>query len=169
MKKLNKYFWLVAILSVMTTACEEDDKAEIGEPYSKVDGINGSWIVSTVNQIDEQSVLRDAKDLSEYFVVPGEQSLEIEFNGEDFSYAVIPGPGSNPFGDGGDWTFDDLDYPSEVWLMPMDEADTIVVTLGQPVYEHSSELLLNQNKYCIDGATGDETLILAYEYKFLRQ
>lgn len=160
----------MALIGVFAVSCsDDDDKAEIGEPFSKVEGMDGTWTIGMVNQIDEQSVLRDAKDLSEYFIIPGEQALEMTFDDGDFTYDVVPGTGSNPFGDGGTWTFDDIDYPTELWLMPTDQSDTLSFALGQPVYAHSPDLYLNLNKYCVDGATGDEVLILAYEYKFIRQ
>jgi hypothetical protein len=150
--KKYKLYTLVALALVTGLAtfnsCEKN-VYEIGTPTSKLDGINGSWNISGVTQIDEASPLKDEMDLSKFFLKPGEPILSISLNSDELTYSVVPGTGNNPFGDGGDWTFDDPNYPSYVILYPTN-GDTIQVGLGRTIKPTDSNLYLNQQKLCGD-------------------
>ncbi len=135
---------------------------EIGDPVSKLEGINGTWNISAVTQIDEASPLKDELDLSRFFVIPGEPALSLTFTSSDLTYSVIPGSGKNPFGEGGTWAFDDPSYPAYINLYST-AGDTVVVGLGQTIRPTDSQLFLDQQKKCA------ETAVTTYLYIFDRK
>jgi hypothetical protein len=162
MKNTVKYILaLTAVAIVTVTACQKKEYT-IGDPVSKVEGIDGTWQVSTVFQVDETSPVRESMDLSTYFVVPGTAPLEITFDGQKFTYVVDANGAQNPFGPSGDWEFDNIDYPTYVHLYSS-ESDTIILKLGQTIRPSDSQLLLDQQRLC------DVTPIITYQYTFNRQ
>ena len=165
MKRFNIYTATIVLMAfigfVSLNSCEKK-VYEIGEPTSKLEGINGAWNISGVTQIDEASPLKDEMDLDRFFIIPGEPALAITFNSADLTYSVVPGSGKNPFGDGGDWTFDDPNFPSSLTLYSTG-GDTIVVGLGQTIKPTDSNLFLNQQRFC------DDAPVTTYQYIFDRK
>lgn len=165
MKKLYKYGITSIVLGLFVAftfySCEKK-VYEIGDPVSKLEGINGTWNISGVTQIDEASPLKDEMDLSRFFITTTEPSLSLTFNSSDFTYSVIPGTGKNPFGESGKWEFDDMNYPSYVSLYAT-TGDTIVMGLGQTIRPTDSNLFLNQQKTC------EGTPVTTYQYIFDRK
>lgn len=161
-QKIHIAFISLAVIGMVTLFSCEKKVYEIGEPVSKLEGINGSWSITGVTQIDEASPLKDEMDLSQYFIVPGEVALILSFNSADLTYEVIPGTGKNPFGDGGDWRFDDPAYPSTVNLYS-NAGDTISMGLGQTIRPTDETLFLNQQKSC------EGSPVTTYQYIFDRK
>jgi hypothetical protein len=162
MHKIYTSIVLLSLIGLVTLYSCEKTVYEIGDPVSKLEGINGSWSITGVTQIDEASPLKDEMDLSKFFIVPGETALLITFNSTDLTYEVIPGTGKNPFGDGGLWAFDDPSYPSVVNLYSV-SGDTLVMGLGQTIRPTDANLFLNQQKTC------EGTPVTTYQYIFDRK
>lgn len=159
----KKYLGIAILGAITLSACNEE-KPVLDAPYSKVSGMHGTWVIGGVVQVDEQTVLKDEVDLTNYFVT-GSDLLAINFDSTDFTYVVQEGAGNNPFGLSGTWAFDDENYPSEVYLV--NTGDTIRMALGAPIREFDNTLTLSWERYCGDMETGAH--ILTYEYLFNRE
>lgn len=153
---------LVGFAGVLSLVSCEKEVYEIGTETSKLDGIQGTWEIVAVTQIDEASPLKDEMDLSRFFIIPGEPVLSISFDSENLLYNTTSGGGKNPFGEKGSWAFDDVRYPSYVSLYS-DMGDTIVMGLGQTIKPTDTQLYLNQQKSC------EQTIVLTYQYIFNRK
>lgn len=168
MLKMKKMNWKISMMLMAMTvgllySCNEEEPV-LAPPFSKVAGLHGTWVVSSVVQVDEQTVLKDEIDLTNYFVT-GSNLLALEFDSTDFTYVVQEGAGNNPFGSGGTWAFDDMDYPSEIYLYSAE--DTLTVALGETIREFDNNLTLSWERFCGDAETG--THILTYKYLFNRE
>jgi hypothetical protein len=158
----------VLIISVVTlfSACRPDLKGELGTPSDKVAGLAGTWKVSKFSQVDLNNPIQEERDLTEFYVVDGQQILTLEFNGGDRTYNVIPGAGRNFFGTGGTWSFDNNDAPSTLILQ--NATETIELPLGAMVREFDNELSIDVPRFCEDGS-GNRTNTVIYKFRFTRQ
>jgi hypothetical protein len=165
MKNIKAYYTILVLATIVggitLNSCEKT-VYEIGTETSKLEGIHGSWNISTVMQIDEASPLKDEMDLSQFFIIPGQAALSLTFDSQKLEYSTVSGGGKNPFGDKGSWEFDDVKYPSYL-TMYSDEGDTIVMGLGQTIRPTDPNLYLNQQKTC------EGTAVLTYQYIFDRK
>jgi len=143
---MKKILYIVFVLGL--GSCKPEIKGELGEPFSKVDGINGSWQLTTFSQRDENNPIKEVRDLSEYYIIDGQESTKLTFNSSDFTYSVEPGPGRNFFGTEGTWRFDNNEAPAYVFLeMP---TDTLQLTLGSMPRSIDTQLNLELPRYCVD-------------------
>lgn len=161
-QKIHITFIALAIIGLVSLYSCEKKVYEIGEETSKLEGINGSWSITGVTQIDDASPLKDEMDLSRFFIIPGQEPLSVTFDSENLLYSTVSGGGKNPFGDKGSWAFDDVKYPSYL-TMYSDAGDTVVVGLGQTIRPTDANLFLNQQKSC------EGTVVLTYQYIFDRK
>ncbi len=155
----------VGILTILIASCKPDIKGELGESFSKVDGINGSWQLTTFHQRDENNPIKEVRDLSEYYLVPGEQPTQIVFHKDSFTYEVVPGPGRNFFGTHGNWRFDNNQAPSYIYLE--NATDTLRLTLGSMPRAFENLLTLELPRYCTD-AQGVQTPTVTYIFTIQR-
>lgn len=143
---MKKILYIVFVVGL--GSCKPEIKGELGEPFSKVDGINGSWQLTTFSQRDENNPIKEVRDLSEYYIIDGQESTKLTFNSSDFTYSVEPGPGRNFFGTEGTWRFDNNEAPAYVFLeMP---TDTLQLTLGSMPRSIDTQLNLELPRYCVD-------------------
>lgn len=160
MKKLL-YIAIIASLA----ACKPELKGELGEPFSKVEGINGDWQLVSFSQRDENNPIKEIRDLSEYYIVPGEDATRIHFNSTDFTYQVEPGPGRNFFGISGTWSFDNNTAPSFLYLEQ--ENDTLEIKLGSMPRIFDQQLNLELPRYCTDN-NGNRSATVTYIFNIQR-
>lgn len=140
------------------------ERPEIGEPYSKVDGLSDSWVLSKVLQIDEANPLKESRDLSEYYGLSssggtGVSVLEINFDAANRSFRMKPGQGKNFLAPGfkdpltidslrlkGTWSFTNELNPSFAETAPEgvqlinDLDDTVSLMLDAPIRPFDREL-----------------------------
>lgn len=109
MKKIHTVALLLMMGSISLHSCKKD-RLELEAPSSKLEGINATWKLKEVIQVDEADALFPEMEVSEAFI--GEDGLEITFNSSDFSYAVNAGESPNYFGTTGTWAFDDNEFPT---------------------------------------------------------
>jgi len=72
---MKKILYIVFVLGL--GSCKPEIKGELGEPFSKVDGINGSWQLTTFSQRDENNPIKEVRDLSEYYIIDGQESTKL--------------------------------------------------------------------------------------------
>lgn len=158
MKNLT-YIFLVVLL--FFSSCKPDIPSDPGEPFDKVAGLNGTWVLHSFIQQDLNNPIKEERDLSKYYVVEGTNPLSITFNASDKSYSIDITEGKNFFGDGGEWNFDNDQYPSFVTLESGSE--TNVFGLGSVVREFDNTLTLQLEKGC-----SETELNVIYKFIFER-
>ncbi len=111
--KSNKIFTILALSALfLVQACKEDE-GDIGEPYSKVEGLTANdWVFEQAFVIDEFNPSGPQRDITPFYS-QGEP-LRLSF-GSDGTFSVIPGSGKNVFPDNGTWQFfPDENAPTEI-------------------------------------------------------
>ncbi|HEY8404975.1 MAG TPA: DUF5004 domain-containing protein [Flavobacteriales bacterium] len=160
MKKI--YYIAIALL---IASCKPEIKGELGEPFNKMEAMNGMWELSAFMQRDENNPIKEVRDMSEFYIVPGEVSTRFQFNSDDMTYTVVPGPGRNFFGNSGTWHFDNSEAPSYIILE--NETDTFEVKLGSSPRSYTSYLTLELPRYCVDNS-GNSTPTVTYIFTINR-
>jgi len=158
-KKLKYYFLLAGLAIVALSSCKKEYEP-IGDPYTAADGLNGSWILSKVVQIDEASPLKDARDLSTIYGIGGTDPLMgIQFDAATHKFHMNTGKGKNFLAPGfkdinsvdslrlkGDWTFSNEISPNYADKAPKgvqminDYGDTVNLELLAPIRSFDQEL-----------------------------
>lgn len=112
MRTMKKFIPIALLfaLGVFTLNSCKKERLELEPPSSKLEGINATWKLIEVIQVDEADALFPEMEVSEAFI--GEDGLEITFNSNDFSYSVRAGESPNYFGTSGTWAFDDNEFPT---------------------------------------------------------
>jgi len=160
-----KSLMLLLLSASIIGGCREKIEGDLGGPYDKVKGMEGTWELTRFSQIDLNNPVLEERDLSEFFLVEGVTPLRLTFNGSDNSYSVQITEGKNYFGDGGTWSFDDPQYPS--YLLLNDGLKEIEFELGRVVREFDTTLELDLRRGCGSDGTLTETVI--YHFEFLRK
>ena len=153
-------------ITMIFAACKPDLKGELGTAADKVAGMSGTWKVSRFSQVDLNNPIQEERDLSEFYIVPGEEVLTIQFNKNDRSYVVTPGAGRNYFGTSGTWAFDNDAAPSTLILTSAEE--TLELPLGTMVREFDNAFEIEIPRFCED-ATGNRQATVIYKFQFTRQ
>jgi Domain of unknown function (DUF5004) len=156
---MKKYIPLLFAILLMNWGCKPDLKGELGESSDKVAAMDGDWTLTAFSQRDENNPIKEVRDLSEFYVIPGETPTQIAFNSSDRTYSVMPGAGKNYFGSGGTWRFDDDFAPSVVILETL--TDTLSLALGSMPRPFESTLSFELPRYCVS-ATGSRTATVTY-------
>lgn len=150
---------ILLCLSVFIGACEEDTY-EFGEPFSKVEGINGSFVLTQVIQVDERTTNFDNTfEISEFFI--GSEPAVISFNGTDFTYSLTPGTAPNFLGaTSGSWKFDNNEFPTRIEL---GTSNPVILNLSKTIRSIDNTLEFSFTRSC-SGTAG-----VSYNYIFTRQ
>ena len=167
MKYLSKLIPLLIAVVLVLTACEPVEYGELGVPFSKIDGIEGTWVATEVIQVDEtalaQGGLYTEMDLTDVFNF---SNYTITFNtnsGQPFTFTVSPGGAPNFIDTEGTWAFDDNQYPTEVYFTLPDSSNyTSEMRLIAPPREQNP-LRIKFQRY-----SGGK-LIVSYRYTFEKQ
>ncbi|MEZ4800209.1 MAG: DUF5004 domain-containing protein [Flavobacteriales bacterium] len=169
MKKLTYIFSILAIATAtMFVGCKPETKGELGEPFDKLEGISGTWKISKFSQIDLNNPIQEERDLSEFFIVDGEESTSIVFSKDGQTFTVNPGPGKNYFGTTGTWAFDNNDAPSIITLTNSETLVESEFVLGSIVRSFDNTLVMQLKRVCDDGA-GNVIDLVIYKFEFERQ
>jgi hypothetical protein len=146
--------------ALLFQGCKPTIEGELGEPFDKSEGIAGTWELSSFTQKDLNSPVQEVRDLSGFFIDGIATPLQLTFN-RDGSYNVALEMGKNYFGDGGQWMFDDPDYPSFIELHT--EVDTLVYDLGSMVRSFDNTMKIEYRRAC----NGTATNIYTFEFNRL--
>lgn len=108
--KNNINLTALALMGFLVFAGCKDKTREIGDPSSKLQGINDVWVLEKVEQADPS----DAEfviDVTPVFTEGGAPELTI--NSTDFTYSFNV---NDPIfiGTSGNWTFDDNTFPTRI-------------------------------------------------------
>jgi hypothetical protein len=161
MKKIT----LLLAACVALATCKPKIEGELGEPFSKIEGISGTWKINTFEQRDENNPIKETRDFSSFYVQDGVEPTHITFQSSNMTYNVVQGPGKNYFGTGGTWHFDNNDFPSEIYLES--STDTLIMQMGTMPRVFDNSLDLELHRYCED-ATGVRTPTVTYIFNIQR-
>ncbi|MFN0032426.1 MAG: hypothetical protein ACKVOR_09720 [Flavobacteriales bacterium] len=166
MMNRNRILVLLVVLATGMATCKPRIEGELGEPFDKLAGINGTWQISTFSQRDENNPIKEVLDLSSFYVQAGVEATTISFNSSNMTYSIVPGPGKNYFGTGGTWHFDNNEAPSEITLESA--TDTTTLQMGTMPRTFDNYLGLELQRYCED-ALGNRTATVTYIFEITRQ
>lgn len=140
----------IAVLATGLASCKKEKK-KIGEPASKLEGINANWVLTRVDQIDVTKTLAFVEsdtllEVTEVFA--GSNPMTLDIKSADFTYAITPGTTYNLFPKAsGSWKFDDVLYPSRV-IFDASTAEELSMKLLRPVRPQDPNLVLKLDKRC---------------------
>lgn len=139
-------------IGLLYWSCQEPIHGELGDPASKIDGINGSWELVGVMQTDEKAPDKRQIDLSKHY-----HDLVLNFNKENFTFqqdTTLITQGKNFLGTFGEWGFynsqlSDYDqiYP-DILRMVQAEGDTLDLALLKPIRVYDPVLELKLFRIC---------------------
>lgn len=159
MKKLNRLS-IIFLAIFALYSCRPEEPGALAAPESKLDGINDSFTLISVTQVDRRALGDESSlDVSDIFT---SNPTQITFSSSDFTYSVVPGSGPNFLGDSGTWAFDDIEYPTTVTLTPAAGAE-VVLWLNRTIRPRETMLEVEWVRSC----SGAESV--SYRYMFARQ
>lgn len=164
MKNTTLYFFLFLACTVLfTTACKEDE-AEIGEPFSKVEGITATdWILDEVFLVDEGNPSRPERNISEN-TVSDDDPLILSFEQDGTFTSNAPNPF---FPSTGTWSFDNASTPTKIIFVDAG-GNTTDAPLGGPTRISDSQLKINFTRQTCN-IDGEEKAVLGYRLVFNRK
>lgn len=166
--KKSKYIILVTLLltTVFLSRCAKT--YTLDSPPSKVEGLNGDWKLYSVNEVDEISLSKDERDISEFYIGDNsEDVLSISFNSSDKTFMITTGEiGRNYLPSSGTWSFDDDNYPQYIYLKDDDGVVTALKLQG-PTRPQDMQLKFSFQRFCF--IDGEEKEYVGYRYEFNRQ
>lgn len=144
------------MLAVLIVAgCGKDEPVPIGEPSSKLEGINDEFVLSQVLFIDNLTPFDDnTLDVSETFI--GDEPLTISFNADALSYSVNAGSSLNFFGESGNWNFDNNDFPSYLDFDQGNSSGMLRTTLLRTIRTQDDQLQIALGGKCDESAVSYE-------------
>jgi hypothetical protein len=112
-----------ALIFVQLSACQPDEFLEIGDPVDRIAQMEGTWVITSVTQIDDDATRKGfpafatQQDITQSF--PFTQfrvQLELNGSGNPAGFTVSPGDSPNLLGTmtSGNWSVDNLDFPSRI-------------------------------------------------------
>jgi hypothetical protein len=144
---------LTAFVLLALAACKKDEIPPIGEPASKLEGINDTWKLSKVEQYDEKVANSAVKyfDITEFFIT-GEAPV-ITFNSGAKTYAYDPKSAPNFLGASGTWAFDDDLYPALITATDAATSEVATWKLSGPTRPVDTKLRIAVKRGCVDDAS----------------
>lgn len=155
---------MFTVLGLLLAGCEQIEYGELGDPFTKTDGIKGTWLVSRVVQVDEvalaQGGAQTEMDLTDFFSF---STYHITFNvdaqGNPTTFEV-GGDAPNFVDSTGIWTFDEIEFPTYVELTHPDSSSvTSMFTLIAPP-RTKTPLRMKFQRFC------KGKIIISYKYEF---
>lgn len=158
MKNKTSYSLLLLAALLIWAGCKEP-VYEFGEVPSKLEGINDSWELVEVVQVDKLTLSVDSTlEVTSMFL--GGSPVKMTFNSTDFTYTLEAGSGPDFLGGSGSWSFDDNDFPSEIRLTTGGEV--INLRMLRTVRPNDPTLEFQIGRGCGDSYS------VGYNYKFVR-
>lgn len=147
-------------MALALVACRPEPYEEIGEAYSVIKGIEGTWSLDQVEVEDRSFPQWETREFTDFYL---DNPVEITFDANDNSYAISASSLDGlPFTSlNGSYAFDDEEYPSNLYLISQ-AGDTNMVELGNMVREVDPLLLFQAMK------TKCDAVYARYIYTFNR-
>ena len=168
MKQPYQLFTFFIVLVIALVACEPVEYGELGGPFSKIEGIEGTWITTEVIQIDEtalaQGGLYTEQDLTNLFNFSSYTiTFSVDTDTMPSSFSVFTGGAPSFIDTTGSWTFNDNDFPTEVlFTHPDSSVFTSKMRLIAPPRDQ------NPLRMKFQRFSGGK-LIISYQYTFEKQ
>lgn len=150
-------FSLALVLLVL--GCKPE-RATLGPPSSKLEGINDSFVLEKVIQVDMADALAPELDITDAYL--GANPMVITFNSTDFTWNITENDSPNFMGASGSWAFDDNEYPTLINLTDGSSGITQVLPLDATIRETDNLLKFTFSKGCGSDIT------VGYKYEFRR-
>ncbi len=168
MKHTFKPIIIFLILTISFTSCEPVEYGEIGDPFSKLEAIEGTWIATEVIQIDEtalaQGGLYTEMDLTNLFNFTS-YSITFNLDGEmqSSTFSVNDGGAPSFIDSTGTWAFNNSEFPDEIYFtLPDSLGYTSKLKLIAPPRDQNP-LRMKFQRF------SGEKLIVSYRYNFEKQ
>lgn len=158
MKYNNLTLILFTLLVISFSSCDKNEIPPIGDPSSKVLGIQDDWTLTKVVQVDLLTPFNEnSMDVSSVFIGDTPAAMNFDANNYTINYGSSP---EGLLGTGGTWAFDDNDYPTNITLTS--NGETFIVDLNRTVRETDTTLEFELKRVC----GGIESI--SYKYIFAR-
>jgi len=167
--KKSRYLILVCLtLGVVFLSQCKKQTYTLDPPPSKIEGLNGDWSLFSVIQVDEISLSKGERNISEFYIGPDSTDLmQVTFNSSNFTFTITPGAiGRNYLPSSGSWSFDNNDYPQFIYLTD-DMGITTTLKLQGPTRPQDTVLKFSFQRSCV--IDGEETEYVGYRYEFNRE
>ncbi|MBX7241336.1 MAG: DUF5004 domain-containing protein [Bacteroidia bacterium] len=157
--RIQNIFILLFIAFVTVSGCKKPQEYPIGDPYSQVEGIQGTFRLAKVEQVDELTLnLNKTLDVSELYL--GTTPMEVTFGPENVTVNANDTPdyfttGSTNLA----WSFDDNTFPTKV-IINNGEAEW---DLLRPIRTSDNELAFKVSRFY----RGKKAI--TYNFSFQRQ
>ncbi len=152
---------MIALVAGLFVGCKPETIGELGEPSDKLEGMGGTWELTSFIQQDPNNPILEERNLSEYYLVPGVEPMRIILDVPTQTYTVTVTEGKNFFGTSGTWSLDDNLAPSTITLV--NSSDTLELFLGNMVLPTSNNMGLQYHRVCSDGFKN-----VIYKFNFQR-
>lgn len=168
MKKISNFTFFVLFATFATiVGCKEERDLQLGEPFSKLDGISATWKLVQITQTDGLATDPTKRQL----VLPedflGDTPMTITFNSALGAYTAQSGTTIlNLVGESGTWAFDDDNYPTAIAF------DGSWWSLLTPTRTVDNVLKIATDHYCTitdDSGAPIAAPTIGYIYTFERQ
>jgi hypothetical protein len=159
--KSIRIFFIIALSVGLFAGCKPETTGELGEPSDKLQGMGGTWELTSFIQQDPNNPVLEERDLSEFYLVSGVEPMRITLDVPTQTYTVTITEGKNFFGESGTWSLDDNLAPSSITLMNAN--DTLELFLGNMVLPTSSNMGLQYHRVC-----SDDFKNVIYKFNFQR-
>jgi hypothetical protein len=159
--KSIKIFFMIALAIGVFAGCKPEITGELGAQSDKLQGMGGTWELTSFIQKDPNNPVLEERDLSEFYLVSGVEPMRITLDVPTKTYTVTITEGKNFFGTNGTWEVDDNLAPSIVTLM--NASDTLDLFLGNMVLPTTTNMGLQYHRVCSDGFKN-----VIYKFNFQR-
>ncbi len=157
---------LISLITFGMLGCQEE-LPPIGEPFDKLVGINASFKLIGVTQVDERTKIPDNAqlDISGFFIK--NDPPVISFDANAMTYTYTPGDSPNFLGESGSWKFTNDEFPAQANEFPenivlTNNGEDLTLVLQKTIREIETTLEFKLVKEC------DDTPAVSYIYIFER-
>lgn len=163
MKITNKILALCLLLLVVFVidACQPEEIKPLGDPFDRVQQLNGTWQIEKVEQIDADAVSRNfPQNIQRIDVtnsIPGiaftdfKITFEMDANGNPSTFTTDKGSAVIDIIDAGTWSYNDPAFPSSIILtqgdtqQQLDIASFANITSDKLVLKLSRKVKVREN------------------------
>ena len=155
--KIKIYMFL--LLAALSFAGCKPEEIVLDPPPSKLEGINGTFTLSSVTQVDP-FVIGSGNSLDVTSAFTKGTVPSITFNSSTFDFTFNPGDAPNYLGSNGTWAFDNNDYPTLIAMN--DGTSQYDLKLLHTIRPQDKYLEVQFERSC------DGTVSVIYQFKFAR-
>lgn len=158
MKGKFKIYMLLLLTAILMAGCKPEEIV-LNPPPSKLEGINGTFTLNSVTQIDPFVIgSGNSLDITSAFTKGAVPS--ITFNSSSFAFTFNPGDAPNYLGAAGTWAFDNNDYPTLIAMN--DGTNQYDLKLLHTIRPQDEYLEVQFERSC------GGTVSVIYQFKFAR-